>query len=121
MTPSASAASVPILMGRWRSAALALRVRRGSITTIGTPRFFLCSSASAQKCTLVAARSAPHEITRSECTTSSGSAPPTGPTVTSHAVSQQVSHTVPACRREAPSAWNRPFTSPRFIRPWWAE
>ena len=48
---------------------------------------------------------------------SSGSAPPTGPTVMSHAVSQQVSQTVPACRREAPSAWNRPFTRPRFIRP----
>ena len=54
------------------SAALALRVRRGSITTIGTPRCFLCASASAQKCTLVAARSAPHEITRSECTTDFG-------------------------------------------------
>ena len=30
---------------------------------------------------------------------SSGSAPPTGPTVTSQASSQQVSHTVPACSR----------------------
>ena len=37
--------------------------------------------------------------------------------VMSQAVSRQVSHTVPACSREVPSAWKRPFTRPRFIRP----
>ena len=33
------------------------------------------------------------------------------------AVSQQVSHTVPACRRDVPRAWNRPSTKPRFSNP----
>ncbi len=48
----------------------------------------------------------------SECTTDSGSAPPTGPTVTSQAVSQQVSQTVPACRREGPERMEQAVHQP---------
>ena len=103
MTPSAKAASVPIRIGRCQSASRAVRLRRGSMTTSFVPRRRTASS-FAQKCTLVATRSAPQEMTRSEWTTASGSAPPIGPTVMSQAVSQQVSHTVPARRRLVPSA-----------------
>ena len=116
MIPSASAASVPMLIGRCQSAARAVRLRRGSITTTGTPRF-CAASALAQKCTLVATRSAPQETIRSLSSTASGSAPPTGPTVMFHAVSQQVSHTVPAISRLAPKAWNRPSIRPRLSCP----
>ena len=119
MTPSASAASVPMRMGMCQSARWAVRLRRGSMTITCTP-FLRASSTLAHRCTLVAIRSAPQETIRSDWVMDSGSAPPTGPTVRSQAVSQQVSHTVPPCRRLVPSAWNRPLTSPRFICPWWA-
>ena len=99
-----------------QSAFCAERVRRGSMTTSGTPRLRTAST-FAQKCTLVATRSAPQQTTRSDSTTASGSAPPIGPTVTSHAASQQLSHTVPAHSRLVPIAWNRPFIRPRFICP----
>ncbi len=116
MMPSANAASVPMRIGMYQSATCADRVRRGSITTSGTPRLRTCST-FAQKCTLVANRSAPQQITRSDSTTDSGSAPPIGPTVASHAASLQLSHTVPAHSRLVPIAWNRPFGRPRFISP----
>ena len=93
--PQASAASVPMRIGRCQSARAAVWLRRGSITTSFTPVLRTVSS-NAQKWTFTAIRSQPQAITRSECTTASGSVPPTGPQVMSQAVSQQVSQTVPA-------------------------
>ena len=78
MTPSASAASVPMRMGMCQSARWAVRLRRGSMTITCTP-VLRASSTFAHRCTLVAIRSAPQETIRSDWVTDSGSAPPTGP------------------------------------------
>ena len=95
MMPKASAASVPTFTRRCQSARSAVLLRRGSMTTSWAPRS-RARSTSGQMWTLVVRRSAPQDMTRSDSTTVSGSAPPTLPQAASHPASAAESHTVPA-------------------------
>ena len=119
MSPSARAASVPILGATCQSAWAPVRLRRGSITISCVPRF-RASSTFAHEWTAVVTRSALHDTMRSESIIDSGSAPPTGPQVASHATSAHVSQMVPGWSRVVPSAWNSAIGSQRFSCPWCA-
>ena len=110
---------MPIRGTTCQSAWAAVRLRRGSITTSCAPRR-RASSTFAHAWTAVVTRSALHETIRSESSIASGSAPPTGPQVASHATSAHVSQMVPGWSRVVPSAWNSAIGSQRFSCPWWA-
>jgi hypothetical protein len=117
--PSASAASVPIRGATCQSAPAAVRLRRGSITTSCVPRV-RASSTLAQAWTAVVTRSALHEMITSDSAMDSGSAPPTGPHVASHATSAHVSQIVPGWSRVVPRAWKRAMGIQRLNCPWCA-
>jgi hypothetical protein len=110
------AASVPTRGARCQSAMRAVRVRYGSMTTSCAPRA-RASSTRGNMCTLVVARLALQQSTKSLSTTVSGSVPGVWPTAYSQPAAQAESQTVPTRKREAPSAWKSARTTLRLIRP----
>ena len=95
---------MPGRIARWRSARLAIAVRRGSITTTFAPRATACCT-SGGKCVFDTVGLAPQMTTSCAFTTSSGSADAMSPYTWSHAAptvwAQMVCSTI-----VAPSAAN---------------